>query len=139
MTHLAPVQSVLEGFIYEQATGRLTVHGPSGSPRLIGVGYAGATGYVNAPGADRLKSKGPLPRGEYSMRLVSHPRFASPCIKLSQTEGESYGRGGFYIHGDNARGDRSASTGCIVLGPLQRKRVLAEINAGVRPRLTVVR
>lgn len=33
------------------------------------------------------------------------------------------GRSGFLIHGDNSKGDHSASEGCIILGPKVREEI----------------
>lgn len=79
--------------------------------------YAGAPGFVNDPDADHLRSRGPLPRGLYRLIVREHPRFARPAIWLSPfASNEMHGRSGFWLHGDNAKRDRSASTGCIVMG-----------------------
>ncbi len=36
---------------------------------------------------------------------------------------EMFGRDKFRIHGDNRKGDRSASEGCIVMGPNIRSKI----------------
>jgi hypothetical protein len=36
---------------------------------------------------------------------------------------DMHGRSGFYIHGDNGKGDRSASEGCIILPRAVRERI----------------
>lgn len=83
--------------------------------RAFALCYAGAPGFVNDPSAEHLRSKGPLPRGFYRIVEADHPRFASPALKLYPLpETEMYGRSGFWIHGDNHLGNRSASSGCII-------------------------
>lgn len=110
-------------FTYEQATGRLMFRcGRSSS--LVASGYAGAPGYVNDPDADTIRNRGPLPKGLYQLQIREHPRFAPPAIYLAPEPGNRmFGRAGFYIHGDNAAGNRSASSGCIILPKFARERV----------------
>lgn len=106
----------MEAFRYEQSSGRFLFES-GGSFRLAAVGYAGAKGFVNNPDADHLHSKGPLPKGTYRIKLDIHPRFAAPAFRLiPTTQSQMHGRSGFWIHGDNLRLDRSASSGCIILG-----------------------
>lgn len=62
------------------------------------------------------------------MWVVEHRRFVSPAIKLAQTEGETYGRSGFWIHGDNREND--ASQGCIVLDRRSRECIAALMQIG---------
>lgn len=99
---------------YEQASGRILLRtGDYFAP--LGFGYAGHSGGLNNPDAQCIKSYGPLPRGLYGMRVVSHITYAEPAIHLlPHKSNDMCGRSGFYIHGDNAKGDHSASTGCIV-------------------------
>ena len=48
---------------------------------------------------------------------LDHPRLGKQAIPLQPENVENLaGRFGFYIHGDNSRGDFSASTSCIILG-----------------------
>lgn len=58
------------------------------------------------------------------MRVAGHPRFAAPAIKLTPLAGtDAKGRSGFWVHGDNTKGDRSASSGCIILARDRRKAI----------------
>lgn len=101
------------GFIYEQSTGNLYFNG-AGCRVLIASGYAGSKDCRNRPDLDHVKAQGPLPKAFYRMREVEHPRFASPCIRLTpEVNSVMHGRSGFYIHGDDGSGD--ASHGCIVM------------------------
>jgi hypothetical protein len=36
-------------------------------------------------------------------------------MRLTQLTGDTFGRGGFFLHGDNSLGNESASEGCIIL------------------------
>ena len=66
------------------------------------------------------------------MWVHGHPRFAAPAIQLKQEKPESswHGRSGFWIHGDNAQANKSASSGCIVLDKRSREFVAAAIALG---------
>ena len=112
----------MRGFSYSQRDGTIAVvNGDWFAPLFAG--SAGREAGRNSPAHQCEKNVGPLPVGDYRMRIVDHPRFASPAIRLDPigtpegaTRPHMCGRSGFYIHGDNARGDFSASNGCIVLG-----------------------
>ena len=117
-------------FIYEQGSGRL-LHRSGDSVRLIATGYAGAPACIDDPAKDHIHQCGPLPKGTYRCRVLKHPRFAAPAIKLDPEKGtRMYRRSGFYIHGDNDRGDRSASSGCIIVGKQAREYVARWIAEG---------
>lgn len=59
-------------FYYNQATGELS-HSGAGTGSCdfecketpIATGYSGAPGHINDTASERLKSKGPIPRGTY--------------------------------------------------------------------------
>lgn len=116
-------------FEYNSKTGELWVcNGDFCMP--LATGYAGASPYVNRPDMDNVAKLGPLPKGSYDMRVDSHPRFSEPSIRLTQTAGYTYDRSGFWIHGDNAKLDRSASSGCIVLNKVTRRAIASFIALG---------
>lgn len=126
------------GFRYEASTGRfLSERG--GSSSLIAIGYAGAPPCLNDPTKHQVRSCGPLPQGRYRIIERKHPRFAEPAFALYPLEGtETFGRTGFWIHGDNRARNRSASTGCIVIDRAGRLRVRRELLVGTDPVVTVV-
>lgn len=116
-------------FEYNSKTGELWVcNGDFCMP--LATGYAGKGAGLNQPAADHRRLFGPLPRGEYNMSVDIHPRFAAPAIRLTQTAGETHGRSGFWIHGDNKDSNRSASSGCIVLNKFTRAAIAAFIAVG---------
>ena len=116
-------------FEYNSKTGELwACNGDFCMP--LATGYAGKGRGWNNPSVDNERSLGPLPRGTYAMRVDKHPRFAEPAIRLTQTSGFTHDRSGFWIHGDNARGDGSASAGCIVLGRPVRLAIASFIALG---------
>ena len=129
-------------WIYEQSTGRTyyeeeddcecsslppspntsnfsaPIEGRNFTPENPGVnGYAGAPGYVNNPFSDSISSSGPAPRGLYTIESPRHSRQTGPyALPLSPNDqNDMFGRSAFQIHGDNASGNQSASSGCIIL------------------------
>ena len=90
-----------------------------GQERVVasGSGYAGAPGHVNRPGSSHLVGLGPLPPGEYHVGVpIKHPRLGRVAFRLRPAPSNvMFGRSNFWIHGDNGKGDRSASRGCIIL------------------------
>ena len=59
------------------------------------------------------------------MRVMDHPRFAAPAIRLwAAPETDLCGRSGFYIHGG------THSEGCILLGRDARRVLAALIDLG---------
>ncbi len=91
----------------------------------LGPGYSGAPGHVDNPADEGLRGLGPIPEG---MWLVDAPvddphtgPFSLPLFPLQGTV--TNGRSGFFIHGDNAKGDQSASHGCIVCARAIREQI----------------
>lgn len=97
---------------YRQTTGELL---RDGAP--VGVGYSGHAEGLNNPELQEAVGVGPIPRGLWAIGAPYHSRRVGPfALPLSpHTETLTYGRSAFLIHGDNRRGDRSASNGCIIL------------------------
>ena len=100
------------------------------------VGYAGRGVGLNSPGASGIAGLGPLPGGEYDVgRPVDHPRLGPLAFPVVPRLGNMmFGRSGFMIHGDNRKGDRSASSGCIILDRPHREALL---EFGVKSLLVV--
>lgn len=84
----------------------------------IGKGYSGQPPHVNVPEDERMKDKGPIPRGYWTITgrpydssllgpfvLVLEPLVGTPV----------YGRSAFRIHGDSKSNPGFASRGCIIL------------------------
>lgn len=90
---------------------------------FVSNGYSGKGRGVNNPALQGLAAVGPVPRGPWKIverydsknvgpyALVLHAVDATP----GDDRHDATGRAAFRIHGDNARGDRSASKGCIIL------------------------
>jgi hypothetical protein len=98
--------------LFEQVSGRFLIEG---DPQIDVFGYAGRLEGRNNPAMQSVKDVGPLPVGFYVVTPPqTHPRLGPLAFRL-YPDGNSpmFGRGGFWIHGDNRRHD--ASCGCIVL------------------------
>lgn len=98
--------------VYEQVTGLFTIMTPV---PFRAVGYSGRGRGRNNPDLQAVVATGPIPRGEYRVGLpYTHPTKGPVVFRLTPSEqNDMFGRSGFLIHGDNARGD--ASHGCIIL------------------------
>lgn len=97
---------------FEQRSGAF--YRPNGE--LLGQAYAGHGPGVNNPDMESTPDVGPIPKGLWEIGpAFTHPKAGPVTMRLSLQKGTLYGRSGFLIHGDNAKGDRSASNGCIVL------------------------
>jgi hypothetical protein len=106
--------------LYIQSTGELF----DDNGALWGVGYSGKGEGVNNPAAQHMRGIGPLPTGTYTMGdAYDDPARKGPCvIPLTPAPSNNMlGRSGFLIHGDNK--DHTASRGCIILGPVVRRRI----------------
>jgi hypothetical protein len=119
-------------FIYEQSTGHFSVFGDAGL-ELIGTGFAGREAGRNNPAAQDEYAIGPIPRGNYTLGIVVHPRFSAPAYKaVPEALTQSFGRSGFWVHGG------TDSHGCIVLGRSARNRIRQLLGSEVGY-LTVIR
>jgi hypothetical protein len=103
---------------YEQATGIL--RDPTG--KLVGTGYSGAPGFVNDWQHEEVHGVGPCPRGVYTFGPAHDDgHLGTLVMDLTPVPPfDAYGRTLLRIHGDNPRGDQSASNGCIVQGHTAR-------------------
>jgi Protein of unknown function (DUF2778) len=113
----------MKGFYYVQSTGEFGVFDGTFRFRL-GTGFAGKGDDRNVPNSDHIRNAGPLPRGNYALKVVKHDRFAAPAIRLTQTAGKDYGRSAFYIHGG------TESEGCIILQRPVRRLIHEFMNNG---------
>ena len=88
-------------------------------------GYSGHGEGLNNGLFQYVHNVGPIPVGLYSVGPpVLHPGLGPVVLQLkAHPYTETKGRSGFYIHGDNAKGDQSASEGCIVIGRAERQSV----------------
>jgi hypothetical protein len=103
---------MLMGWVWDQSAGELRRDG-----KLVSKGYAGYRATANDPSRQAERGMGPIPRGIWRMTGVKNSPNTGPfTIVLEPEPGtDTCGRSAFRIHGDNSRGDRSASHGCIIL------------------------
>ena len=87
---------------------------------------------------------GPLPQGKYRIgpwgdheTIPGYPRHLGPMIaSLTQIEGETFGRSGFYIHGPGGADPSQSSLGCVeVLRPARQ--LVHDLTPGPNDTLTV--
>ncbi len=83
-------------------------------------GYSGKGEGLNNPAMQHVAATGPIPQGMWRI---------GPLEALSRRTGKNisrldplpstktFGRSAFQIHGDNGKGNRSASSGCIIIAP----------------------
>lgn len=113
--------------VYVQAVGDIGI-GPGPADYLrIGGGYAGRGVDRNRSDSESVKTRGPLPRGSYVIGDPrNHPVLGPLAYPLTpRNDVYTFGRSGFFIHGDNAKGDDSASYGCIVASRPVREAIRA--------------
>lgn len=102
---------------FEIRTGKF--YDPSGE--FVSSAYAGGNvgknpDGVNNPDDEGLKNIGPLPEGLYTCgEPVEHSKLGAFAIPLHpDPSNDMQGRGDFYLHGDTAALNHSASEGCII-------------------------
>lgn len=100
-------------WVYKQNTGDLSLNG-----KVVGKGYSGNGKGINNSELEKEKDTGPIPRGEYAISDAFRHETKGPItMRLTPVGHKAQGRTGFMIHGDNSKADKSASNGCIILGP----------------------
>jgi hypothetical protein len=108
--------------------------------RLLGACYSGHGVGLNNPIVSRRARVGPIPQGWYTIgKFFDDLGGKGPVVAhlAADAGNRMYGRSGFMIHGDNARGDHSASEGCIIANHNLRLEIAAEVAEG-NNRLQVV-
>lgn len=114
---------------YNSANGNLSQNGT-----LVGQGYAGHGAGLDNQADQYVRDLGPLPVGSWTIGdffddpIPDPPDgriHLGPCVApLTPNPGtETEGRGGFFIHGDNAEQNHTASDGCLVLGSVIRQQI----------------
>ena len=104
-----------------------------------GGGPTGAENARNNPRMQSAPSLGPLPQGEYTIspaHIVPHLGPIVMALTPAPTN-QMFGRSGFFIHGDNAEMNFTASDGCIVCGPQIRQQIADLVLSG-EDQLTVI-
>jgi hypothetical protein len=105
---------------YKQSSGELDHDGA-----VAGTGYSGHGDGLNNPAMQSAADVGPIPQGVYTIGLPhSPPDHLGPlAMPLTHVSGDIFGRSAFFIHGDNAAGNHSASDGCIILARPIRQQI----------------
>lgn len=75
-------------------------------------GYKGETDQTK-------KDRGPAPVGKYTVANSCSEK-GGRCNLTPDPSNNMFGRDHFQIHGDNGKGDKSASQGCIILSQKDR-------------------
>jgi len=111
---------------YQQSTGKLSLNG-----QMVATGYSGHGLGLNNPNMQAERGIGPIPRGRWEISAPYYSDTTGPftmkLLAVDSTPGDDThqptGRGAFRIHGDNGKGDRSASHGCIILTRAIREQI----------------
>jgi len=99
---------------------------------LMERGYSGFGEHANSPKSEDKANFGPIPQGRYSISTAySHKTKGPVVMRLTPVGHKAKGRSGFLIHGDNQKGNRSASQGCIILSHKTRDFVATKISEGL--------
>lgn len=102
---------------YSQSTGIL-----SHTDEPVGKGYSGHGEGLNNPKLQMVHNLGPIPQGMWDIGQFFDDKHLGPCVSaLKPTSQDCFGRGGFFIHGDNKSVNHTASDGCIILPLILRK------------------
>lgn len=112
--------------LYSQSDGLLFLEDGDGNRALLARGYSGRGLDRDNPASEAKAGRGPIPRGVWAVgRAIHHPRLGPLVFSLAPFGHDAYGRSEFFIHGDNAAADKSASDGCIVIGRSARECISA--------------
>ena len=108
-------------FAYEQKTGIMKREGS-----YIWTGYSGHGVGTNNVEFENVHDVGPIPRGAYVFgKPEDHPKLGPYAVPIIPKPGtNTFGRSGFYLHGDDAEHD--ASLGCIVKSPRPAREIVHE-------------
>ncbi len=80
--------------------------------------YSGHGNGLNNPSMQDVEGVGPLPSGLYTIGAPRVPIDHLGPLAMPLTPSAStvmFGREGFFLHGDNAAGNHSASDGCVIV------------------------
>ena len=97
---------------YNSANGVLSHNGA-----VIGVGWSGHDDGRNDPLMEAHPDLGPIPRGTWEVGPAVDREDKGPVVMaLTPAEGtQTFGRGGFLVHGASATNPNESSHGCIIL------------------------
>jgi len=101
---------------------------------LLATGYSGHGDGVNNPAMQNVHDFGPIPQGVYTIGEPLDPPDHLGTLAMPLTPdpaNEMFGRSEFFIHGDNAAMNHSASDGCIILDHTARAAIFAGSDRGL--------
>lgn len=109
------------GFVFCTSNGGLYRYGV-----ILATGYSGHEQGRNEPTLESHPRLGPIPRGEWLIAgppvdTAEHGPFVLRLIPKAGTD--TFGRGGFLLHGDSVRAPGTASLGCIILPRAMRESI----------------
>jgi hypothetical protein len=113
---------------YSQSAG--TLSGGAGATAVNASGYSGRGTGLNQPAAQTVRNNGPIPAGTYNATSVTRSKGPNTIVLTPAPGTNTHGRDNFRIHGDNAAANRTASQGCIIVGPAARATISREVRAG---------
>ena len=103
--------------VYSQSSGIAYLEDEQFCRSMLTRGYSGHGTSINDPDHESYPGRGPIPRGLWKVGSpIHHERLGVLSFPLQPVGHDAHHRSEFFIHGDNSHGDRSASTGCIILG-----------------------
>jgi len=117
---------------FDRTKGTLQNVNPDGSLGVVlatGV-WSGHGDHANVIADEGLKSEGPLPAGDFHVAQPVDSQHLGPFVMaLTQTSGETFGRGSFFVHGA-AQNDRfhASSDGCVIATHADRVRLNTELG-----------
>jgi RHS repeat-associated protein len=103
--------------VYSQSARTFRCTNPDGTVYNSGTGYSGNGRGLNNPAEQGTSNVGPIPQGDYLVGAARDSARTGRAVRdLTPAPGtDTRGRGDFQLHGDNDRGDNSASHGCVIL------------------------
>lgn len=138
---------IAAGFFAQLALGAATVHTfrygagngaffNARSGKTYNDAYSGfGKAYSNRICESNVKDLGPIPLGLWKVTGVTQSKGPRTLVlePLPFTNTYDRERNTFRVHGDNKKGDRSASEGCIIVGPECREDIHIGDYIAVRP------
>lgn len=112
-------------FVYHQASGEFYAE-----EKLLARGYSGQPPHVNVAADEWMHALGPIPRGEWIVgKAIDSAQLGPVAVPLTPTvQTRTFGREGFFVHGDSKVDPGRASHGCIIM-PRDVREILA-VNVG---------
>lgn len=89
-------------------------------------GYSGNAEGKNNPAMQNIHNVGPIPQGDWTITgppvdTTTHGPYVLKLTPASETQ--TFGRGGFLMHGDSKEHPGTASQGCIIMPRAVREKV----------------